>query len=73
MLGNNLLESIFSRFDNYTFYQVDTSIVSLSSPSHSDNDLCSHYDIGMETRTYVVQHHLSGRYSIGTAEPLFFV
>jgi len=31
MLGNNLLESIFSRFDNYTFYQVDTSIVSLSS------------------------------------------
>lgn len=31
MAGNNLLESIFSQFDNYTFYQVDTSILSLSS------------------------------------------
>ena len=31
MLGNNLLESVFSRFDNYTFYQVDTSVLSLSS------------------------------------------
>lgn len=27
MLGNNLLESAFSKFDNYTFYQVDTSIL----------------------------------------------
>lgn len=31
MLGNNLLESIFSRFENYTFYQVDTSILSVTS------------------------------------------
>ena len=31
MLGNNLLESLFARFDNYTFYQVDTSILSISS------------------------------------------
>lgn len=31
MSGNNLLESIFSRFDNYTFYQVDASLVSISS------------------------------------------
>ena len=31
MLGNNLLESAFSKFDNYTFYQVDTSILSISS------------------------------------------
>lgn len=31
MAGNNLLESIFSRFDNYTFYRVDTSIVDLTS------------------------------------------
>lgn len=31
MLGNNLLESIFSRFDNYTFYQVDASLLSISS------------------------------------------
>lgn len=31
MLGNNLLESTFSKFDNYTFYQVDTSILSISS------------------------------------------
>lgn len=31
MLGNNLLESIFSTFENYTFYQVDTSMLSLSS------------------------------------------
>lgn len=31
MLGNNLLEKIFSGFDNYTFYQVDTSLVSISS------------------------------------------
>ena len=31
MLGNNLLESVFSRFDNYTFYQVDTSVLSISS------------------------------------------
>lgn len=31
MLGNNLLESIFSRFDNYTFYQVDASQLSISS------------------------------------------
>ena len=31
MLGNNLLESSFSKFDNYTFYQVDTSILSISS------------------------------------------
>lgn len=29
--GNNLLESIFSRFDIYTFYRVDTSLLSLSS------------------------------------------
>lgn len=28
MLGNNLLEGIFSRFDNYTFYRVDASILS---------------------------------------------
>lgn len=26
MVGNNLFESVFSRFDNYTFYQVDASI-----------------------------------------------
>lgn len=26
MSGNNLLESVFSRFDNYTFYQVDASV-----------------------------------------------
>lgn len=31
MLGNNLLESLFARFDNYTFYQVNTSILSISS------------------------------------------
>ena len=31
MLGNNLLESVFSRFDNYTFYQVDASIREISS------------------------------------------
>lgn len=31
MAGNNLLESIFSRFGNYTFYQVDTSLLSISS------------------------------------------
>ena len=31
MVGNNALESVFSRFDNYTFYQVDASIISLSS------------------------------------------
>lgn len=31
MSGNNLLESIFSQFDNYTFYKVDASILSLSS------------------------------------------
>jgi len=31
MLGNNLLENIFSRFDNYTFYQVDASLLSISS------------------------------------------
>lgn len=31
MSGNNLLESVFSRFDNYTFYQVDASLVSISS------------------------------------------
>lgn len=31
MSGNNLLESIVSRFDNYTFYQVDASLLSISS------------------------------------------
>ena len=31
MTGNNLLESVFARFDNYTFYQVDTAMLSLSS------------------------------------------
>lgn len=31
MTGNNLLESIFSQFDNYTFYRVDAAILSLSS------------------------------------------
>lgn len=31
MTGNNLLESLFSRFDNYTFYQVDASILDWSS------------------------------------------
>ena len=31
MLGNNLLESTFPKFDNYTFYQVDTSVLSISS------------------------------------------
>ena len=31
MAGNNMLESIFSRFDNYTFYQVDASLLSVSS------------------------------------------
>lgn len=30
MLGNNLLESVFTRFDNYTFYKVDASVISLS-------------------------------------------
>lgn len=29
--GNNLLESLFARFDNYTFYQVDASMLDLSS------------------------------------------
>lgn len=31
MMGNNLLESIFSQFENYTFYQVDTSVQSIVS------------------------------------------
>ena len=31
MLGNNLLETVFSKFDNYTFYQVDASLLSISS------------------------------------------
>lgn len=31
MQGNNLLESVFSKFDNYTFYQVDASVLSISS------------------------------------------
>lgn len=31
MSGNNLLESVFSRFNNYTFYQVDVSLISISS------------------------------------------
>lgn len=31
MLGNNLLESVFSKFNNYTFYQVDTSVLGISS------------------------------------------
>lgn len=31
MWGNNLLESVFSQFSNYTFYQVDASLLSVSS------------------------------------------
>lgn len=31
MSGNNLLESVFSRFENYTFYQTDASILSMTS------------------------------------------
>ncbi|MBC8594523.1 4Fe-4S dicluster domain-containing protein [Oscillospiraceae bacterium N12] len=31
MSGNNLLESVFSRFENYTFYQVDVAILSVAS------------------------------------------
>lgn len=31
MIGNNLLESLFSQFDNYTFYQVDASILDITS------------------------------------------
>ena len=31
MLGNNLLESVFSQFKNYTFYQVDASVLSVAS------------------------------------------
>lgn len=31
MQGNNLLESVCSYFDNYTFYRVDASILSISS------------------------------------------
>lgn len=30
MLGNNLLESVLSRFENYALYQVDASLTSLS-------------------------------------------
>ena len=30
MLGNNLLESVFTSFDNYTFYRVDASVISVS-------------------------------------------
>lgn len=30
-MGNNALESIFSRFENYTFYQVDASVLEISS------------------------------------------
>lgn len=54
MLGNNLLESVFSRFDNYTFYQVDTSVLSISSLLIAILSLCRHSYIGMETRTHVV-------------------
>lgn len=31
MTGNNLLESVFSQSGNYTFYQVDASLISMSS------------------------------------------
>lgn len=31
MWGNNLLESAFSKFENYTFYQVDASILDITS------------------------------------------
>lgn len=31
MLGNDLLEPLFARSDSYTFYQVDISILSISS------------------------------------------
>lgn len=31
MLGNNVLESLFARFDNYAFYQVEVSLLDVSS------------------------------------------
>ena len=70
MLGNNLLESLFARFDNYTFYQVDTSILSIS---HRYYYSCSHLCNGMETWTDMVQYDLSRRNNIGVIEPIFII
>lgn len=49
MTGNNLLESLFSSFDNYTFYQVDASILDWSS-------------FGVALITLFLIRHLAARY-----------
>ena len=71
MLGNNLLESAFSKFDNYTFYQVDTSILSISSlcSRHTYNDFYN----GMEARTDLVQHDLSCRNNFRLIKPVLII
>ena len=71
MLGNNLLESVFSKFDNYTFYQVDTSVLSISSLLIAVITLAIIFV--METRADMVQYGLSRRNSIGIIEPLFII
>ncbi len=73
MLGNNLLESLFARFDNYTFYQVDTSILSISSLLIAIITLCSHLCNGMEARTDLVQHDLSRRNNFRLIKPVFII
>ncbi len=72
MLGNNLLESAFSKFDNYTFYQVDTSVLSISSLSLQSHTYSDFYN-GMEARTDLVQHDLSCRNNIRLIKPLFII
>ena len=73
MLGNNLLESAFSKFDNYTFYQVDTSILSISSLFHCSRHTYNDFYNGMEARTDLVQHDLSCRNNFRLIKPVLII
>ena len=67
MLGNNLLESIFSSFNNYTFSPEYLVLY------YRTVDVFGNWFSGMEIRAYLVQHNMPGRHVTRLSEPLLTV
>lgn len=61
--ANNGLAYLAERADSYAFYETDVWMKSLPYPADCHGHSGGPHRAGMAGRTYLLQHHLSGRYS----------
>ncbi len=72
MAGNNLLESAFSRFDNYTFFRVDVAIRSILAFCVGIVTFLAVGFFGLEVRTNLLQHGVPGWNGTELSEQICF-